>query len=118
LLLIGVTGWLSARYLQPLLALIPPCLFHRLTSWPCPTCGSTRAGVAMAGGDFFAAVQQQPLFVLSCLAALVIGAHSLAASMTGRRMAIELAPRERRSIRYGAIALILMNWFYLVIAGG
>lgn len=117
LLLIGMAAWMSTRYLRPLLSLIPPCMFHRLTGWPCPACGSTRAGIALASGEMFTAAQQQPLFVIACIAASVIGVHSLVAIASGRRISIELAPRERAALRYGAPALILLNWFYLVMIG-
>jgi len=31
--------------------ILPPCLFHQLTGWHCPGCGSTRALLALMEGD-------------------------------------------------------------------
>jgi len=117
LLPIGVSAVFAANYLRPLFALIPPCVFHALTGLPCPACGSTRAGLALAAGEVFTAFRLQPLFVLACFGAAVFGLRSLAAIATGKRMIFEFAPRERVIIRYVLIALILLNWLYLVVVG-
>lgn len=116
LLLISVSALLSENYLRPLLALVPPCAFHAVTGLPCPSCGSTRAGLALAGGEVFMAFRLQPLFVLACLIAGLVGLHALLAMTTGKRLLVELAPRERRILRPALIVLILLNWLYLAIA--
>ena len=43
----------------------PPCVFHWLTSWYCPGCGSTRALHELLHLDFMKAWKLNPLLVLS-----------------------------------------------------
>jgi hypothetical protein len=45
--------------------LFPPCPFHALTGWYCPGCGSLRAIHQLLHGDILAALQFNPLMVLS-----------------------------------------------------
>lgn len=40
------------------------CWFHRMTGWPCPGCGLTRAFRALAHGDFPGAWQLNPFAFL------------------------------------------------------
>ncbi|HSU65412.1 MAG TPA: DUF2752 domain-containing protein [Tepidisphaeraceae bacterium] len=42
----------------------PPCLFHSLTGWYCPGCGSTRAAYHLLHGHLAAAFRLNPLMVL------------------------------------------------------
>jgi hypothetical protein len=42
----------------------PPCLFHALTGWNCPGCGTTRALRQLLHGNFLAALQYNPLAIL------------------------------------------------------
>jgi Protein of unknown function (DUF2752) len=45
--------------------LLPGCPFRRLTGIPCPTCGTTRAAVALLGGHLGAALALNPLATLA-----------------------------------------------------
>jgi len=51
---------LSALILSPLAsgaaAGLPPCFFHRVTGFPCLTCGGTRAALALLSGDLAGAL--------------------------------------------------------------
>jgi hypothetical protein len=40
---------------------LPPCVFHALTSWPCPACGLTTSFAHMARWDVAAAVASHSL---------------------------------------------------------
>ena len=42
----------------------PPCLFHSLTGWYCPGCGSTRGMYQLLHGHLSAAFAMNPLIVL------------------------------------------------------
>lgn len=42
----------------------PPCLFHSLTGYQCPGCGSTRAARLLLQGEFHEAFRMNALFVL------------------------------------------------------
>jgi hypothetical protein len=43
----------------------PRCIFHSLTGWQCPGCGSLRAMHQLLHGNFANAWQLNPLFVLA-----------------------------------------------------
>lgn len=116
-LVIGIVAALSVNYFRPVLSLIPACPFHALTGMPCLTCGSTRAFTALVDGELFAAVRLQPLFVIACLIASASGLRALFAMIMGRRIAFELTKQDRLLIRCALIALLLINWAYLVGAG-
>jgi len=117
MLLIAGSAWFAARFLRPWIALWPSCIFQAWTGWPCPTCGSTRAGVALADGKIVAAISLQPLFVLACLIAGGFALHAIMATLTGKRLHIDLSPREFLLLRGALIAAILLNWIYLAWAG-
>ncbi|MFN2431880.1 MAG: DUF2752 domain-containing protein [Gemmatimonadota bacterium] len=127
-----------ARVSPGVLQLLPPCPFRSLTGFPCPTCGTSRALLALAHGAAAEAFRIQPLATLLVLAALAAGALSAAAAMTPR---LRSAPEEDRrtlpaaawrapvaatdspgrhtvlAVRALAIALSC-NWAYLLIAAG
>ena len=44
-----------------------PCLFRNATGLPCPTCGSTRAALAVADGRLLDAVMLNPLMTVGIL---------------------------------------------------
>lgn len=44
---------------------MPACLFHSLTGWNCPGCGSTRALHQLARGHLVTALGFNPLIVLA-----------------------------------------------------
>jgi len=46
--------------------IFPKCIFHSLTGWYCPGCGSQRAFSALLHGEFWDAVNYNLLFIL-CL---------------------------------------------------
>jgi hypothetical protein len=49
--------------------LYPVCLFHRVTGWLCPGCGSLRALHQLLHGHFVTAFRFNPLLLISLLAA-------------------------------------------------
>lgn len=88
------------------------CPFHRMTGYPCPTCGGTRATFALARGDVFGALTLNPLVTVG----VPVFAWWLAfVAITGR------APRrlDTHSRRLWTVVggLFLANWVYLLAAG-
>lgn len=74
----GAVGAATLVPWAPLLArLSPPCPFHAWTGLPCPGCGTTRAVVALAGGDPAAALAWNPLATLGLVGGFVIAAAAL-----------------------------------------
>ena len=91
-----------------------PCLFHSITGVPCPSCGATRSVLALLAGDVSGAVRFNPL-VFAATVVFVLGGV-IAPLWAWRR---GTAPRFNRplprSIRLGLVALILLNWVWLII---
>lgn len=44
---------------------LPPCLFHQLSGWHCPGCGTGRAVVSLLEGRLLEAVGYNPILVLA-----------------------------------------------------
>jgi len=82
------------------------CLFKNLTDHPCPTCGSTRAVLALAKGQFTAAFSSNPLMTVLILATPLL------------LVLARLSPGLWRRSTPGWILLSLMalNWVYLLFA--
>lgn len=111
LALIGLSPF-AAR----MVAVLPSCLLKSWLELPCPTCGTTRAALALARFDLPGALAVQPLATLAWIA--LIGGGLAAGSMAaaGRPLA---APglRPTRSLRLAIALALLTNWAYLVAAG-
>lgn len=96
---------------------LPPvtlCWWKNLSGIPCPTCGGTRAVLAIIDGRPFEAIRYNPLLVAAlCTAA----AWFLIRLVSGRSLSIELA-RARRGILWILVAgLCAANWAYLIARG-
>ena len=93
----------------------PACVFHQLTGLPCLTCGMTRCGIEFFQGHFFAALKWNPL-VFALLGGVV--AFDLYALMTlamrGPRLRIVFRQAERKYARGVIVAVLALNWFYLL----
>ena len=111
---------LGVAFLAPeLLHLAPACVLKASTGVPCPTCGSTRAALALAGGHLGQALVWNPLAGLGLLglsaylpyAWLVIG-NVVSPVRTGW-----LAAPMPVWLRWGCGLLLVTNWIYVVLAG-
>ncbi len=88
------------------------CQFRALTGIPCPTCGSTRALLALAKGRLFEAFAHNPLAVT----AGVFGVAWLVARVGfGRSVTVSPAMRARGHLWLLAAVLLLANWGYVIV---
>ena len=102
-----------------LLDLLPRCLLKGATGWPCPTCGLTRMGQALAAGRFLEAAACNPLAAGGLLfgglylpyAGLVV-AGILRPIRTGW-----LSAPMPLWVRAGALSALAGNWLWLVVSG-
>lgn len=97
-------------------AVAPSCLFKAITGLPCPTCGTTRAALALARFDPAAAFAVSPLaaaaWVLLIAGGLTAGLASVA------RIELPGPPSDLpRPLRWGLIGTVLANWAYLIATG-
>ncbi len=123
-LLVGVIG-------APLCALVlagvgylpvgwlPACRFHRVTGWPCPTCGASRSLSELVRGDVAAAWGLQPLLLLGAALALayVVYAGIVVIMRLPRLRLTAVTSKDRRWILAVLAALVLSNWAFLIVRG-
>lgn len=94
------------------------CLFHRLTGWPCLTCGSTRAVTALVSGDVAGALRTQPFAIVGCaLLTAAWGFHTTALFLMRCVVYFELNQKERRACWLAVVVMLCINWLYLVRCG-
>jgi len=127
-------GFLLARYAAPVFALLPACAFRAALGFACPSCGMTRAGLALAQGELRLALAYNPLFVI-CIAILTIWSAThffvwmsgksvfedsfkkISAKTNDKLSLVSGGRRQREWLRLGLIVAIFLNWFYLIIFG-
>jgi hypothetical protein len=104
-------------------ALPSPCIFKAATGLPCPSCGTTRAIAALAGGDVGGSLLWNPFGLLVALGAIVIPPWVLADLLRARDgfhrlyLSAERALGRSRPLAFACAALVLANWGWNVIKG-
>lgn len=112
-LLVMLALWLEYVEWPPVV-----CPFHAMTGWPCPTCGATRAVLALARGEFVAALRLNPLVGVGALAAVPYVAYASVVSLLGLpRCRIEFGPRAATMGRVVAVAAVMATWAFLIADG-
>lgn len=104
----------AAPFLPGLAAGLPPCLFHAATGVPCPTCGGTRALLALGRLDALGALAFNPLVALAALAFLLGGLAALVLALRGKGVP-DVPPRPW--LRAAAAAALALNWAFVIAAG-
>jgi hypothetical protein len=96
----------------------PICLFHALTGHPCVTCGATRSGIAFFHGQFLAALHWNPLTFLVYCALSIFNVYAIVVLIMRwpRLRIVRLTTSEKKFIRACVVALLAVNWVYLMVA--
>lgn len=94
----------------------PHCLFLALTGHPCVTCGATRATMQFLHGHFAVAWRWNPLIFVSLWAFVFFDAYAAAVLVMRwpRVRVLGLTTKEKNLVRFGVIALLALNWIYLL----
>ena len=107
---------LALMALSPLLpraaSYLPRCLLRHVTGIPCPTCGATRATVALFDGRLLDAVILNPMVAGGTLVFLVLGL--VAPLWAWRRLEIPVIDRLPTWARVGVLAIITVNWIWVI----
>ncbi|HET6900612.1 MAG TPA: DUF2752 domain-containing protein [Vicinamibacteria bacterium] len=93
------------------------CAFKAVTGVPCLGCGTTRAFARLYSLDLPGAISMNPLSAAAALALVPWGMADLALLPKGRAVALEVSPRLAPFVRVTAVALVFVNWAYLIVAG-
>jgi hypothetical protein len=97
------------RWQPDALSLLRPCPFLAMTGIPCPTCGTTRAALALSHGQIADAFAANPL----ATTALVLLLPAAVVSVVRQRVATPA--RARRVLAWCGGVLVLLNWGYLLL---
>jgi Protein of unknown function (DUF2752) len=110
--LVLAATWLALKLPWPI------CLFHALTGRPCMTCGASRSAIAFFHAHFLAAFEWNPLAFLFYCGVTLFNIYALAVLvMRAPRLRIaRVTAAERKFVRVSVIALLLLNWAYLLLA--
>lgn len=96
--------------------LLPGCLFHAWTGVPCPSCGTTRAVLGLAGWDWLGALGWNPLAATSGMLALA-GGFVLPAWIAGLGVVPCLPGQISWRARAALVMLLAANWAYVIHRG-
>jgi len=98
-----------------LAAAAPACPVKSISGFPCPTCGATRAAVALAALDPWTALALNPLVTCAWMGLVLGGIAALVVSLTGRPLPT-LPRRLPLALRVAIVVVVAANWLYLVSA--
>jgi uncharacterized protein DUF2752 len=98
----------------------PQCPFLVLTGFPCLTCGATRTTIALLHGDFPLALSWNPLAFLALCGVALFDLYALFVLLgRGPRLrVVDWTRTEKTAVRIAVIALIALNWIYLLAHRG
>ena len=103
--------FLTHLYTHYMGAKIDTCLFHRLTGYSCPTCGTTRGVMALARGAWQEAFAWNPM-TMTGGAVLALGV--IGRAITGRALVFQLVPLEKRILTVLGLLALGLNWAWLI----
>ncbi|MCX7895485.1 MAG: DUF2752 domain-containing protein [Thermoanaerobaculum sp.] len=117
--LAGTTAAFATRSYLPLLAeLMPPCPFRTFTGLPCPSCGSTRAALALSQGQWKLAWTGNPLFTATMIGGAVLSLAWAVVALAGMPLPQAVRELERRWpfwLRLAAALALVANWIWLFL---
>lgn len=114
--LVAVLLVVMAPLAPRLVTALPICPVRAVFDLPCPSCGTSRAALALSRFDLPGSIAANPLAALAWVI-LVVG--GLIAGMLALAGIPLREPRWRLSLRSRAalVAIVLANWLYLLGAG-
>jgi hypothetical protein len=95
---------------------LPRCPLLTMTGFPCMTCGATRSAIALTHAHFSQAWHWNPL-ALAAMIGLVVFDLYAAIVLVARLPRLRLTDwtrAEKNVVRIGVVALVAVNWMYLL----
>ena len=91
------------------------CPLRDITGFPCPTCGGTLAATNLVQAHWLAALTANPMLVLLGALYVLAAGYATAATLVPRwRRSLVLSTHEKRTAKWLAILLLVLNWAWLV----
>lgn len=90
------------------------CGLKQAFDMPCLSCGSTRATLALFGGNLIGALAMQPLMISLYFAISAWGLASFGTFVADRKLILAMSRREDILFKVSLLALPLLNWAYLI----
>ena len=93
------------------------CLFHKVTGFACPSCGTTRSILYLLGGDILASILTNPFGLIVFLGMMTFPVLILYDLVTKDHLLIKLYFKAERYIKKPRVAiplvsLVIVNWFW------
>jgi hypothetical protein len=108
----ALAGAAAAPFARFFAAASPACVFRAVTGVACPTCGGTRALLALARLDLPGALAWNPLVTLAALVFVLGGLLALARAFRGR--GVPGGPPPRWAGAAAGLALAA-NWAFVIV---
>ena len=92
------------------------CPFRAVTGYPCLTCGATRCAIAFFHGNLSLAWSWNPLALLALCGVMLFDLYAVIVLLarSPRLRVIEWTRAEKNAVRIAVVALIAVNWAYLL----
>ena len=88
------------------------CLFHSITGLPCPSCGMTRAFIAIGNGDIISAISFNPASILVYITICIGLALALLQVVTGKKYIEALWTKIKGKVFPITLAVMVVAWSY------
>ncbi len=114
--LLGLIGFLVARFVP--VARLPfwSCALRQTTGWPCPTCGLTRVADRVAHGNLAGAWEANPLGTVGALLFALVALISMLHLLFKLPIPdLHLTRREAFLTRVAIVLLVVFNYAYLIV---
>ena len=97
--------------------ILPKCIFHHITGYPCISCGSTRSLISLLRFDVKVAFLMNPLACLIYLTWFAYSLYSLVViSFDLPRLRFSFTPREVLIFRITLFLIFVSNWTWLIVS--
>jgi hypothetical protein len=92
------------------------CPFRAVTGYPCLTCGATRCAIAFSHGNVLLAWSWNPMAFLALGGVALFDLYAAVVLLTRGPClrVIDWTRAEKNAVRVAVVALIVVNWIYLI----
>ncbi len=106
-----------AGIMKGLAVLMPKCLFHEITGYPCFTCGGTRSIIALSQFDLLASFLYNPIVPLFMGGVILLSLIALMKAILKKSFSLEFSDMGKKILRYSIFIFLAINWIFLVMVG-